>query len=160
VNSWKVILATMVIFSTGVVTGGLVFRRSQIMRPHRPPHSWTNGHPTQVSSPGFSRFEFLRRAQRELDLTPAQREQVDKLICDSQERMKKLWEPITPKIREELHQTKAQFRALLSPDQQTRFDDLLKQQHQRDQRHPQAPEGNRTVENPGTNSPGSNTPGK
>jgi Spy/CpxP family protein refolding chaperone len=153
VNPWKVILATMVIFTTGVVTGGLVGRYSQAMRPHRPQHS-TNGHPALAMSPGFLRFEFLRRAQRELDLSAEQREQVDKLIGESQERMKKLWEPITPRIREELHQTKAQFRALLTPEQQTRFDELLKHQQQRmhDQRR-SGSEAGRLPENPSTNAP-------
>ena len=97
-------------------------------------------------SPGFTRYELLRRIQGALDLTPAQREQADKLISDSQERMKKLWEPINPKTREELHQTKVQFRALLTPDQQTRFDQLWKQ-HLRDQRHSQGAESGRAAEN-------------
>jgi hypothetical protein len=146
VNPWKVILATVVIFSTGVVTGGLAVRCTQFLRPHRTGQHSTNGHPAQAYSPGFSRFEFLKRVQDTLDLTPEQREQADKLISDSQERIKKLWEPVTPKFREELHQTKAQFRALLTPDQQTRFDQLWKQ-HLHEQRRPQGAEPSRSAEN-------------
>ncbi len=149
-NPWKVILATLVIFSTGVVTGGLMVRNTQLMRPHRSQHS-TNGHPVQVTSPGFIRFEFLRRAQHELDLTPEQRQRMDQLIDESQERIRKLWEPVTPKVREELHQTKAQFRALLTPEQQTRFDELWKQQHVREGRRPGGGEAGRLPEKGSTN---------
>ena len=149
-NPWKVILATMVIFSTGVVTGGLLVRYSHLDRPHRLPRS-ANGHSPQTPTPGFTRLEFLRRAQGALDLTTEQREQADKLIGESQERMKKLWEPITPKIREELHQTKAQFRALLRPEQQMRFDTLSKQQQQHLHEQRRAPESVRVQETVLTN---------
>jgi len=75
------------------------------------------------------RFEFLRRAQRELDLTPEQREQIDKLLKDSQERTRKIMEPIAPEFHAELQRAKEEFRAVLTPDQQKRFDDLVKSQH-------------------------------
>jgi len=62
-------------------------------------------------------------------------EQADKLIAASQDRTKKIMEPVAPKIREELKQTKDQFRALLTPEQQTRFDEMLKKPpHSRDSR--------------------------
>ena len=44
-------------------------------------------------------------------------------------------EPVAPKIREELKQTKDEFRALLTADQQARFDEMLKKQ----QSHPREP---------------------
>ena len=45
------------------------------------------------------KFEFMRRAERELNLTPDQRERIDKIIAASQERTKKILEPVSPKIR-------------------------------------------------------------
>jgi Spy/CpxP family protein refolding chaperone len=81
------------------------------------------------------RFEFLHRAQRELDLTPEQRERIDKLLKESQERTRKIMEPIAPEFHAELQRTKEEFRAVLTPDQQKRFDDLIKlhRPHQRSQ---------------------------
>jgi Spy/CpxP family protein refolding chaperone len=75
------------------------------------------------------RIEFLRRMERELDLTSHQRAQADKLLKESQERTRKIMEPVAPQMVEELQQTKEQFRALLTPAQQARFDQVLKQQH-------------------------------
>jgi hypothetical protein len=137
VNTWKVIFATVVIFGAGVVTGGLLVKYSVVQNPPRPRSQ--NNRPIQTISAGGIRIEFLRRVERDLNLTSGQREQVDKILAASQERSKKIMEPVTPKIREELQQTREQFRGILNPEQKIRFDELLKQQqqqHQREQRHP------------------------
>jgi Spy/CpxP family protein refolding chaperone len=131
VNAWKLILATMVIFGTGVVTGGLLVRHVEHGRDRRPQRAANSVRPAQPSSPGVMRFEFLRRMQRELDLTPAQRAPIDKILQEGQERMKKLMETVEPRRREELKKTIDEFRSVLTPEQQTRFDELLKQQQQR-----------------------------
>jgi valyl-tRNA synthetase len=81
------------------------------------------------------RVELLRRAERELNLTPEQREQADKIITASQERARKITEPIAPKIREELQQTRDQFRALLTSDQQIHFDEFMKKQQRPRESH-------------------------
>lgn len=126
-NSWKVILATMVIFGTGVVTGGLLVRHAAIPTKTQPTNATPR--PPQTSFAGGMRIEFLRRMERELDLTSHQRAQADKLLKESQERTRKIMEPVAPQMVEELQQTKEQFRALLTPAQQARFDQVLKQQH-------------------------------
>jgi|SRR5436190_20727201 len=125
----------MVIFGAGVVTGSLVVWQTSLSRPGKPhPNAINRSIPT---APGVTRVEFLRRAERELDLTSEQRVQADKLITDSQERTKKIMEPVAPKIRDELKQTKDQFRALLTPEQQARFDEMLKKAaHPRDAHRP------------------------
>jgi len=129
VNTWKVILATIVIFVAGAVTGVLLVRQTH-SQPDSAPGALSGGHTRQFppGSAGGVRIEFLRRAERELNLTFDQREQVDRIISASQERTKKLMEPIQPQIREELQQTKEQFLAVLSPEQRARFEELLKQQ--------------------------------
>ncbi len=133
-NSWKVILATMVIFAAGVLTGSVVsWRLQQANLIRRSIHR-----PAQPPSPSGWRFEFLRRAQRELDLSPEQRQQVDKILKESQERTRAIMEPISPQIRAEMQRAKDEFKALLTAEQQKRFDELLKKPaHPRDQRRPQ-----------------------
>jgi Spy/CpxP family protein refolding chaperone len=137
VNTWKVILATMVIFGAGVVTGGLLVRNAGRTEVPRPISQQAANRPFLPGVAGLVRVEFLRRAERELNLTRDQREQVDKIIKDSQERTKKLMEPVTPKVREELQQTKDQFLALLTPEQRGRFEELLKQQQRQQQQQQQ-----------------------
>lgn len=136
-NTWKVIFATVVIFGAGVVTGALVVKYSTIQAPPR--QRAQANRPVQPISAGGLRIEFLKRVERDLALTADQRGQIDKIIAASQERSKKIMEPVTPKIREELQQTREQFRAVLNPEQKMRFDDLLKQQQQQRQRDQHRP---------------------
>jgi len=138
VNTWKVILATMVIFITGVVTGGLLVRFAE-REPAPVEHGTAPPRPSAPpGSPGWVRIDFLRKMQKELDLTADQRQRVDKLLKESQERTKKLMEPISPSLRAEVQRTKEEFRDILTPEQRVRFDELLKQQ-QRPQKRPQQP---------------------
>jgi len=129
----------MVIFGTGVVTGGLLVRHAERGRDRRPQHSGTMARLAQPSA-GVLRIEFLRRVERELDLTPAQRDSIDKVLKDGQERMKRLLEAVEPSRREEFKKTLEEFRALLTAEQRQRFDALLKQQQRtREQRKPLPP---------------------
>jgi Spy/CpxP family protein refolding chaperone len=155
VNSWKVILATMVIFGTGVVTGGLLVRHVDHGWDRRPQHATGAVRAAQPSAAGVMRIEFLRRVERELDLTPAQREPIDKVLQEGQERMKKLMETVEPRRREEFKKTMDEFRAVLTLEQQKRFDDLVKQQQQRarEQRKAAPPR-----ERPPQGPPATNTP--
>jgi Spy/CpxP family protein refolding chaperone len=132
VNAWKVILATIVIFGAGVVTGALVVRHSTQAPAAVRPHGM-----------GAPRLEFLRRAERELNLKPDQRERIDRILKASQERTRKLMEPVAPELRAELEQTKNEFLAVLTPEQRTRFEVLIKKQHQRprEPRHSPATRG-------------------
>jgi Spy/CpxP family protein refolding chaperone len=139
VNTWKVIFATVIIFGAGVVTGALVVKYAAQTPVHQSRLGGAGGNRVQPISAGGIKIEFLRRVERDLNLTSEQREQVDKIISASQERSKKLMEPVQPKIREELQQTREQFRAVLNPEQKTRFDELLKQQQQQRQRDQHRP---------------------
>ena len=129
-NTWKVILATVLIFGAGVVTGGLLVQHSARFSARfpsqRPPHNASAGRTNAPSFIGGNKHELLRRVQRELDLSPEQHERVDKIIVASQERTRKLMEPVTPQMRLELQQTKEEIRAILTPAQAARFDELMK----------------------------------
>ena len=127
----------MVIFGTGVVTGGLLVRFAERGRERHPQRVATAVRPAQPALAGVMRIEFLRRVERELALTPAQREPVDRILRDGQERMKKLMDTVEPRRREEYKKTIEDFRVVLTPEQRKRLDGLLKQQQQqraRDQR--------------------------
>ncbi len=153
-NNWKVILATMVIFGTGVVTGGLLVHHAQRGRDRHPQRVGTAVRFAQPPSPGVLRIEFLRRMEGELNLAPDQREPIDRILKDGQERMKKLMETVEPRRREEYKRTLEEFRTVLTPEQRQRFDTVLKQQQRsRDQRKAAPPR-----EHPLSNSPPANLP--
>jgi hypothetical protein len=137
VNTWKVILATMVIFATGVLTGSvLTWRLHRSVTDSRPRAAGARW--TQPPSPGGQRLEFLRKAQRELDLSVEQRQRVDKILKESQERSRKLMEPVAPQLRQEIERTKQEFRQQLDPRQQAKFDELMKKSAHPPRRAPQA----------------------
>jgi Spy/CpxP family protein refolding chaperone len=127
VSAWKAILAAVVIFFAGAATGGLVARLRQDRSHLHPPVAVTIAGPVM-------RMEFLKRIEKQLNLTPTQREHIEGLLRDSQERMKTLWEPIAPKARAEFDQVRERILAELTPAQQSKFEELSRQRgpHGRD----------------------------
>jgi Spy/CpxP family protein refolding chaperone len=131
VNTWKVILATMVIFGTGVVTGGLlVHSTARSSRNHQPPPVISSARAAQPGPPGVMRLDLLRRMERELDLRPDQRERVDKVLKEGQDQTKEIMEPIEPDLREVVQKAREAFLAVLTPEQRARFDELFRLQQQ------------------------------
>jgi hypothetical protein len=152
VNTWKVILATLVIFAAGVVTGGLLVNYADRTR-QKPHRAWTreaasrrvDGKPSaagprdpgarepyaSLRTPGglpkVLRLDFLQNLDRELDLTVEQREQIEKIITDGQDRNRQLWNRVLPEMRREMQETRERIRAVLRPDQVRRFEELMKQ---------------------------------
>ena len=151
-NAWKVILATLVIFITGVVTGGVLVsyadrasRMNRAPRPRaegRPPGNNPNlpvmAAPRDPQSPrlpnliqnrmprGLS-LEFLQKLDAEVHLTPGQHERIEQIITDGQQRNKEIWERITPELRREMAETQRRIRDILTPEQHARFEELMKQ---------------------------------
>jgi Spy/CpxP family protein refolding chaperone len=125
VSPWKVILATMVIFGCGVVTGGLLMKSGlKPMHPTpAPAHIASNEQPPPLNQ--FQRPEFLRRMEKQLDLTPDEYEQISRIMKDSQERTRPLWVRIAPQLRDEIKRVRQEIRKVLNPKQQVAFDELL-----------------------------------
>jgi Spy/CpxP family protein refolding chaperone len=128
VNTWKVIFVAALIFGSGMVTGAIVARRAQktalpstvsLAETNRPPHM---GKPDQSR-----RFDFLRRAQHELDLTPEQKDQVELIVREGQEEMRAMWEEFSPRMQAHLKKTRDRIAEVLTPEQEQRFEELLKQ---------------------------------
>jgi Spy/CpxP family protein refolding chaperone len=133
----------MVIFGAGVLTGALVVEFTEGLNGSRHQQTSSGNRAFETGSPYGMRLEFLRRIQRELDLTAAQQEQIDKVLKQSQERTRNIMAPVAPQLRQELQRAKAEFRDILTPAQQASFDELLKKQ-QRYHRPGQRPESSLT----------------
>lgn len=118
-NSWKVILATVVIFGAGVLTGGLLV--NYVVHEHR------NMPMPRPPSPGMWRMEFLKHLDKKLKLTPQQHAAISKIIADGQERNREIWTNIAaPKLREEMERVHQRIRAQLTPEQQKRFEEMIR----------------------------------
>jgi hypothetical protein len=158
VNAWKVILATLVIFIAGVMTGGLLVRNAmrfeqlvssdvsskQSPRQNKPTNGPGGGNVgfIALNNPWAIRNrELLRRMDRELDLTPEQHKSVEALMQASEERTRVLWKPIAPQMNKEAQLVRNEIRTILMPDQQKVFDGFKNRQPLRRNVPTNAPSG-------------------
>jgi hypothetical protein len=136
-NTWKVILATLVIFGAGVITGGLLVGYSDRALhnvPSRPPAIEVQRETTTPPVTGLIREnrpamppppnalfrkDFMDRLNHELELSPQQHEHIEKIVTDGQDRTRELW-------RMEWVETRQKIRRELGPKQQGRFEELFK----------------------------------
>lgn len=125
-KEWKVILATLVIFAAGVITGGLLVNHSVKSR-QKPAGTHVKQPPQNRGPIHETRFQYIRVIEQQLELTTEQREKIDLVINDSQMRVKGYWDAAQPKINEEMKRVKEQIREHLTPDQRKKFDELNKQ---------------------------------
>ena len=128
-NIWKVIFATLVIFASGVLTGGFLEKNaaSKVPLPAAP-------RPTRApTAPWFlQRREFSQRMEKELKLTPDQVQRFREIIRDSREHTEPIWDMIRPLLEEEEERVLRDIRsrAQLTPEQTEKFEKLLKESKQ------------------------------
>ena len=148
VGTWKIVLASLLIFAAGVLTGRLTVgasfrtpRAHAVARttPGSPRAGSTNFPGTNVATGilrggtnrlsgaphAVQRLEAFRRASRQLDLDPAHRARVDGLVAESTERLRVLWSPVAPLLQQEVKDLRKRIAEELTPEQRERFDALL-----------------------------------
>ena len=127
-NSWKVILATLVIFGAGVLTGGLVVTYSGIgHRQQLEPSSKIAPPTSPVQRPNrlpipysfLVRTNFIEQLDHELKLTAIQREHIEKIVHEGQEQIKSQCHATLVETRERISEE-------LTPEQQTLYEELLR----------------------------------
>ena len=133
-NTWKAILAALVIFGAGFVTGNVLNRITET--PGVPAPAPRNPRTSQQTLPleQLRKVELMGRVQKDLDLTPEQHAKIEKIISDSQDRIRDLWDQVEPDIHDEYEDVKKKLCEQLTPEQNKRFDDLMRQQQ-----HPHKP---------------------
>ncbi len=128
VNRWRIILAAAVIFLTGAATGGLLVRTYAPKVVKR----------THVSEPlpttNDRRNEYITKLDREVQLTAEQRTQVEQILAASQKRMKQIWEPLEPEVKEEYRRTRREISEILTPEQQAKMAKWKKEMKKDDSR--------------------------
>jgi hypothetical protein len=134
VSTWRVILATLVIFVTGLLAGGALvykFGPRPVAESDAPPFL-----PWEVKQ------EFVRRLVKDLELRPDQQEKIAQIVNESQNRIKILFELVGPEMREEMRQVRDSIRSVLTPEQKLKFDELRK--HRRGRQNGRGAEGRRS----------------
>lgn len=125
VSPWKVILATLVIFVAGLITGGVAVKKLALRPPSR--SGWSTRE-MNAALPAWVREDFVRRMSIELNLTSQQTERITKTVRESQERIRELYSLIGPEMREELDYVRESIRSELTPEQAGRFDEIRERQ--------------------------------
>ncbi len=160
-NFWKVILATIVIYGAGVMTGGLLvnhvdhshprnFHRMEAALPATNSVTPINGQGQAASRqphlPEMLSRQFLQQLDEKLRLAPDQREAIQKIITDGQNLMHKTMQDTRLEIREQL-----------TPEQRSQFDEMVKRPLRRPSGSTNAPPALPPANAPGadpTNAPG------
>jgi len=124
VNTWKVILATLVIYGTGVVTGAMVASLSAPAETPAPVRHAAVQPPAPEQQQQQQHEDFLRRMDRQLTLTPEQHEQIAKALKDSQRRTKVIRDKTNPEMREEVARVRREIVGFLTPEQATIFGEI------------------------------------
>jgi len=142
-NSWKIILAAVVIFGAGVITGGLLvnnvepshpreLQHSPVDLPPRPPA--INPDQDQSFAPELPKprppemlgKQFVQQLDKKLHLTPEQLAAIGKIVAEGQERNHEIWTNAAPQMRKVLQDVRQQIRDQLTPEQRKKYEDLLK----------------------------------
>ena len=142
-NSWKIILAIVVIFGAGVLTGGLLVnyaeppqaKEVQLPPGEGNPHPQANGRshdqsrPQDLSRPRPPEMlgkQFVQQLDKALHLTPEQHATIAKIVADGQERNHEIWTNVAPQMHKVLQDVRQQIREQLTPDQTKKFEELVK----------------------------------
>jgi Spy/CpxP family protein refolding chaperone len=121
VNFWKIILATVVIFGAGVMTGGLLVNSVKFTHP-------ANREPDlPMPRSGMLTKSLTQQLDDKLHLTPDQRKAIEKIIADGRQRDRDLWKLASPQFRLVMQDTLQKIREQLTPDQRKQFEELFKQ---------------------------------
>ena len=115
-----VVLATVVIFAAGVVTGSLITRKTTRF---------------QIAQPFWGRFEMTRRAVDELgrrgDLSPEQHVRLDEIIRDHQELIADYFNILEPDVQQVFRKMRESIREELTPEQRKQFEELARKRPNR-----------------------------
>lgn len=123
VSPWKVILATLVIFIAGLVTGAVGVHR--LLKQARPPSR------TEAMHPWMLRDGFRAELDRRLQLTPEQSERIERITREGQERVREISSLVTPEIQAELKAVREEIRDALTAEQRTKFEEMLRNRRPR-----------------------------
>jgi len=124
-NRHKALLIIFSAFSLGVLTGILAMN----LVPHRPPSA--------APGPGG----VLDELAREVKLDAGQRTQVEQILAETRQKFEALQDQTRPQFNEIRQASRTRIRAVLTPEQQARYDewnrkrDARRQQREKSQGH-------------------------
>jgi len=83
----------------------------------------------------FATRAMINHLDRRLDLTDAQRKQVEEILKRRHERINALWSGVRPAVRAEVDATNAEIAKILTPEQRSKFERMRMRLGDRHGRH-------------------------
>ena len=142
-NSWKIILAIVVIFGAGALTGGLLVNYAELPHPKDVQRPSDEGNPQPQANnrdydqprpqdlpkprpPEMLGKQFVQQLDKSLHLTQEQRAAIAKIVADGQERNREIWTNVAPQMHKMLQDVRQQIREQLTPEQTKQFEEMIK----------------------------------
>ncbi len=123
-NILRVILATLVIFGTGALSGYFVGKQQALQGAISSrgviPAGGTNSAPPLDRG----RRSMLDRMQKDLTLTDEQRATIAAIFAESRERSKELWKEIKEPMDNEVKRVHEEIKGVLTPEQAVTFEEI------------------------------------
>ncbi len=133
VSTWRIVLAALVIFGAGVLTGavssGLATRVAREHRTlNRPPgagpartNNVSDRGLSKVRPPGSVRLEQMVRLTKDLGLSVSQQAALDRLAGDTEARLREIWKPVLPEAKAEVDGFSRKLQEILTQEQRSRL---------------------------------------
>ncbi|NOR15121.1 MAG: hypothetical protein GQ544_05415, partial [Candidatus Aminicenantes bacterium] len=129
-NNYKfwIALSFLAIFAAGIVSGVILERHLLDQKPGRE-HRTSRMGPRDSSREGGNRF--LDRMAEELDLTAEQKQQMQDLFKNNEERIKQLHSDMADQLRALRTQFMEEIKSVLTEEQVKKFDAMIEAYHTR-----------------------------
>jgi hypothetical protein len=123
----KAVAWLLVVFVLGVALGvlGSYVVTTRVFAHSQPPQH----------DPAASRAHYIDRLNHELNLTPDEQKQIDAVLTTVQARYDAIHQSVLPQYDDARKSGREQIRQLLTPDQQTKFDDFLRRMDEEHKNH-------------------------
>ncbi|GBC77072.1 hypothetical protein HRbin08_00541 [bacterium HR08] len=126
-GSWRARLTVLGVFALGVALGALAMEFYQQGVRGRSP----TGPPRGESA----RERHLQYLIKELGLTPEQTEQVRRILDETRQEFLQLRNEMRPRFEDIRRRSRERLRAVLTPEQQAKFDELMRRMDEERERH-------------------------
>jgi Spy/CpxP family protein refolding chaperone len=126
VNFLRVILATLVIFATGALSGYFVARKSGAVTQAPPAAKSVLASTNAPSGWNKSREEMRASLQKELNATDEQMAKVDEILSQSRKRSREIWQTMRGSMESEIERVKEEIRGVLDAAQAAKYEEIMK----------------------------------
>lgn len=129
-NILRVILATIVIFGTGAVSGYFIGKNKASLNAMASPQTASIRGTNSAPPMERGRRSMMDRMQRDLNLSDEQRKTISAIFAASRERSRELWKEIKDPMDSEVKRVHEEVKAVLTAEQAGKFEEINKRRRE------------------------------